>query len=79
MRQSNQNFNIPPPRANLGYLTILFARGVGNLTFVSAGWGNLNRNWKVSNDFFWAPELLTAINTYLDEMEDFEGRDIAVG
>ena len=39
----------------------------------------MKRNWKVSNDFFWAPELLTAINTLLDEMDDFKGRDIAVG
>ena len=27
--------------------------------------------------FFRAPKLLTAINTCLDEMEEFEGRDIA--
>ena len=27
--------------------------------------------------FFWARKLLTAINTCLDEMEEFKGRDIA--
>ena len=28
--------------------------------------------------FFRAPESLTAINTRLDEMEEFKGRDIAI-
>ena len=32
----------PPPRANLGHLTISCARGVGNLTFTWVGWGKLN-------------------------------------
>ena len=27
--------------------------------------------------FFWAPKLLTAINTCLDKMEEFKERDIA--
>ena len=27
--------------------------------------------------FFWAPKSLTAINTCLDEMEEFKGTDIA--
>ena len=59
-------------------MTTLFARGEGNLIFVSAGWGKLNGKWKVSTVFFLAPESLTAINRYFDEMEDFNGRDIAV-
>ena len=53
---------------------------MGNLTFVSAGWGKLNRKCKVSNDFFFflAPKSRTAINTCLDEMEEFKGRGIAI-
>ena len=27
--------------------------------------------------FFWAPKSLTAINTCLDEIKEFKGRDIA--
>ena len=84
MRRSNRNFNIPPPRANPGHLTTFCARGVGNLTgkafpgvgnltFAWVGWGKLNRKCQV----FWAPKSLTAINTCLDEMEEFKGRDIA--
>ena len=75
------------PRANPGHLTIFCARGVGNLTgkaflgvgnltFAWVGWGKLNLKCQVSNRFFfWAS--LTAINTCLDEMEEFKGRDIA--
>ena len=45
------------------------------------GWGKLNRKCQVSNRFFFggggggAPKSLTAINTCLDEMEEFKGRD----
>ena len=76
MCQSNQNFNIPPPRANLGYLLSLAGewriwplpqQGGENRT----GSGSFQR-------FFFVPETLTAINTYFNEMEDFKGRDIAV-
>ena len=49
------------------------------------GWGKLNRKCQVSNRFFlggWggggAPKSLTAINTCLDEMEGFKGRDTAL-
>ena len=42
----------PFPRANPGHLTILCARGVGNLTFACVGWGKLNQKNQVSNDFF---------------------------
>ena len=50
------------------------------------GWGKLNRKFQVSNRFFFgggggggrAPESLTAINTCLDEMEEFKGRDTAL-
>ena len=63
MRRSNRNFNIPPPRANPGHLTIFCARGVGNLTgkafpgvgnltFAWVGWGKLNWKCQVSNGFF---------------------------
>ena len=46
---------------------------------VMAGWGKLNRKCKVSNGFFLlAPKSVTAINTCLDEMEEFKGRDIAI-
>ena len=52
---------------------------MGNLTFVSVGWGKWNRKCKVSNDsLFRAPKSLTAINTCSDEMEEFKGRDIAI-
>ena len=54
MRRSNQNFNIPPPRAYPGHFTIFCARGVGNLTFSCVGWGKLNRKCQVSNDFFFS-------------------------
>ena len=89
MRRSNRNFNIPPPppRANPGHLTIFCARGVGNLTDKAfPGVGNLR--WvggveKIEPEvsgfkffFLRAPKSLTAINTCLDEMEEFEGRDI---
>ena len=60
LRRSNRNFKIPPPppgklqnspppppRANHGHLTILCARGVGNLTFACMGWGKLNRKCEV--------------------------------
>ena len=51
-----------------------------NLTFVWMGWGKLNRKCKASLDvfFFLAPKSLTAMNTCLDEMEEFKGRDIAI-
>ena len=62
MCRSNRNFNIPSPRANPGHLTIFSARGVGNLTIASVGWGKLSRKCQVSNDFFFgAPKSLTAI------------------
>ena len=49
------------------------------------GWGELNRKCQVSNRFFFlgggggggAPKTPTAINTCLDEMKEFKGRDIA--
>ena len=77
MRRSNRNFNIPPPPgANPGHLTTSCARGVGNLTFTSVGWGKLNQKCQASSDFlFRAPKSLIAINTCLDEMEEFKGRD----
>ena len=54
-------------------------RGLGNLTFVWVGWGKLNRKCQVSNDFFFrASKSLIAINTCLDAMEEFKGRDIAL-
>ena len=46
---------------------------MGNLTFACVGWGKLNRK---CHEFFSGAEL-TAINTCLDEMEEFKGRDIA--
>ena len=76
------------PRANPGHLTIFCARGVGNLTdkafpgvgnLTLPGWGGENWTGSVRFQicFFRAPKSLTAINTCLDEMEEFEGRDIA--
>ena len=58
---------------------------MGNLTFVWVGWGKLNRKCKVSNVFlffcfffFLSPKSLTDINTRLDDMEEFKGRDTAI-
>ena len=66
----------PLPRANPGHLTTSCARGVGNLTFTWVGWGKLNQKCRPSSDFlFRAPKSLIAINTCLDEMEEFKGRD----
>ena len=66
----------PPPRANPGHLTTSCSRGVGNLIFTSVGWGKLNQKCQASSRFlFRAPKSLKAINTCLDEMEEFKGRD----
>ena len=51
---------------------------MGNLTFIwMAGWGG--ENWIESERCqmtfsFSAPKLLTAVNTCLEEMEEFKGR-----
>ena len=40
------------------------------------GWGKLNQKCQASSDFlFQAPRPLIAINTCLDEMEEFKGRE----
>ena len=40
------------------------------------GWGKLNQKCQASSDFlFQAPRSLIAINTCLDEMEEFKERD----
>ena len=62
----------------MGNLTDKAFPGVGNLTL--PGWGGENGTGSVRFQifvFFRAPKSLTAINTCLDEMEEFEGRDIA--
>ena len=65
----NSKLQPPPPfLANLWHLTTLFARGVGNLTFVSAGWGKLYRTWKASNDSFWCRRRLLT-----DKFDDWVG------
>ena len=90
VRSPNRKFNLTSPRANLGHLTTFCARGVGSLTgkafrgmrnlnFIWVGWWKSNRKCQVSNGFFVrAPKSLTTINTCLDEMEEFKGRDIAI-
>ena len=51
---------------------------MGNLTSVWVEWGKLNRKCKILVTFFVsAPKSVTAINTCLDEMEEFKGRNIA--
>ena len=66
----------PNPRANPGHLTISCARGVGNLTFTWVGWGKLKQKCQATSDFLLrAPKSRTAMNTCLDEMEEFKGRD----
>ena len=70
----------PPPtfQAILGHLTILCARGVGKLTFACVGLEKSNQKCQVSNYcFFRALKSLTAINTCLDKLEEFKGRDVA--
>ena len=67
-----ETFNIPTP----GHLTILCARGVGNLIFKAFSGvgcdlclsvvGKIDRFQII---FFQAPKSLTAINTSLDEVE----------
>ena len=49
----------PPPLPYPGQLTIVCARGVGNLTFACLGWGQLNR--KCQDLFSREPKSLTAI------------------
>ena len=39
MRRSIRNFNIPPPRAYPGHLTVHRVRGGGNLNVALEGWG----------------------------------------
>ena len=39
MRRSIRNFNIPPPRAYPGHLTVHRAWGGGNLNVALEGWG----------------------------------------
>jgi len=39
MRRSIRNFNIPPPRAYPGHLTVYRAQGGGNLSVALKGWG----------------------------------------
>ena len=64
------------PWANPGHLTTSCARGVGNLTFTWVGWGKLNQKCQASSDFlFRAPKSLIAVNTCLEEIEEFKGRD----
>ena len=65
-----------PPRANPGHLTTSCARGVGSLIFTWVEWRKLNQKCQASSDFlFRAPKSLIAINTCLDDMEEFKGRD----
>ena len=49
---------------------------MGNLIFTWVGWGKLNQKCQSSSDFLLqAQKSLIAINTCLDEMEEFKGRD----
>ena len=51
----------------------------GEFDLAWVGWGKLNQKCQVLNRFFGgAPKSLTAINTCLDEMEEFKGRDSAL-
>ena len=64
-----------PPWGNLGDLTAFCARGVGNLTCKAF---KLRRVRFQMIFFPSVPKSLTAINTCLDEIEEFKGRDIAI-
>ena len=76
MHRSNRNFNIPPAPGKPRALDYFLCPGSGNLTFTWVGWGKLNQKCQASNDFlFRAPKSLIAINTCLDEIEEFKGRD----
>ena len=74
MYRSNRNFNIPPgkPRA----FDYFLCPGSGEFDLYRVGWGKLNQKCQASSDFlFRAPKSLIAINTCLDEMAEFKGRD----
>ena len=74
MYRSNRNFNIPPLPRVFDYFLCPRSGEFDAKAF--PGWGKLNRKCQVSSDcFFPAPKSLTAINTCLDEMEEFKGRD----
>ena len=54
---------------------------VGCAIWILSGWGGENRTGSVKFQmvfFVRAPKSLTTINTCLDEMEEFKGRDIAI-
>ena len=61
----------------MGNLTGKAFPGGGEFDLAWVGRGKLNRKCQVLNRFFWAPKSVTAINTCLDEIEEFKGRDIA--
>ena len=80
MHGSNRNFNIPPtpgqtpgkPRAFDNFL----CPGSGEFDLYLGGVGKIEPECQASSDFlFRAPMSLIAINTCLDEMEEFKGRD----
>ena len=72
------NQKLQHPRANPRHFTIFCAREVGNLTFALVEWGKLKLSFRFQMIFFFrAPKSLTALNTCLDKMEEFKGKDIA--
>ena len=78
MRRSNRSLTSPPGKPWAFDYFLCPGSGEFDL-YLGAGWGKLNRKSKVSNDFlFLAPKSPTAVNTCLDQMEDFKGRVIAI-
>ena len=51
---------------------------MGNLTFVLVGYRKLNLKCKVSNDFFSGAEVTNSYKYVFGQVEEFEGRDIAI-
>ena len=76
MYRSNRNFNIPPPPGKPRAFDYFLFPGSGEFDLYLGGAGKLNQKCLASSDFlFRAPKSLTAIDTCLDEMEEFKGSD----
>ena len=76
MHRSNRNFNIPPAPGKPRAFDYLLCPGSGEFDVYLGGVGKIEQKCQASSDFlFRAPKSLTAINTCLDEMEEFKGID----
>ena len=72
---------LPPLPGKPRAFDYFLSPGSGEFDFCLGGLGKLERKCKVQMSvffFFLAPKSLTSMNTCLDEMEEFKGRDIAI-